>query len=175
MSGLDFSGMKQLQNQQLKMARDFEAFLKKFLIRQAMEVVKQAKLNTPVDTGLMRAAWTVGNQSVAARGKWNAHRTKKDKNGREVSSPGISYDVDEDLSQGATLGSVIRSGNQLVVTISNPIHYASFVEYGHMTRDRKGFINGKFMCTLAIDAVKAKMPARFQMEFDRWASTLGGG
>ena len=72
-----------------------------------------------------------------------------------------------------TIGEVQRVGNSLVVAISNPTEYASFVEYGHMTRDRKRWIEGKFMCTLAIDEVAKLIPQRFAAEFAAWVGRLG--
>lgn len=129
MSGLDFGGMSQLQQQMRRLESDFDQFLRQFLLKQALDALARTKDNTPVDTGLLRASWTIGE--------------------------------------------VQRVGNSLVVTISNPTEYASFVEYGHMTRDRKRWIEGRFMCKLAIDEVFRLIPQRFQMDFATWIRRLG--
>ena len=129
MSSLDFGGMSQLQQQMQRLESDFDQFLRQFLLKQALDALARTKDNTPVDTGLLRASWTIGE--------------------------------------------VQRVGNSLVVTISNPTEYASFVEYGHMTRDRKRWIEGKFMCTLAIDEVAKLIPQRFAAEFAAWVGRLG--
>ena len=128
MSGLDFSGMSQLQQQMRRLESDFDQFLRQFLLKQALDALARTKDNTPVDTGLLRASWTISE--------------------------------------------VQRVGNGLVITISNPTEYASFVEYGHMTRDRKRWIEGKFMCTLAIDEVSKLIPQRFNREFAAWVGRL---
>lgn len=129
MSSLDFGGMSQLQQQMQRLESDFDQFLRQFLLKQALDALARTKDNTPVDTGLLRASWTIGE--------------------------------------------VQRVGNSLVVAISNPTEYASFVEYGHMTRDRKRWIEGKFMCTLAIDEVAKLIPQRFAAEFAAWVGRLG--
>lgn len=129
MSGLDFGGMSQLQQQMQRLESDFDQFLRQFLLKQALDALARTKDNTPVDTGLLRASWTIGE--------------------------------------------VQRVGNSLVVAISNPTEHASFVEYGHMTRDRKRWIEGKFMCTLAIDEVAKLIPQRFAAEFAAWVGRLG--
>jgi len=129
MSGLEFEDMKKLQQQLKKQEQEFDGFIHKFLLKMALDAVGRAKSNTPVDTGLLRAAWSIGD--------------------------------------------VQRQGNNLMVALVNPIEYASFVEYGHMTRDRNHWVEGKFMATLAIDEVARLIPARFQTEYAAWLARLG--
>lgn len=160
MSGFDFAETLKLQQQLQTMENQFDTFIRGFLLRQALDALARTKANTPVDTGLLRAAWTVGDGVSAARGKWSDTASK------------VQYSEDAANSKGATLDSVQRVGNDLIVTIINPVEYASFVEYGHMTRDRTNWIEGKFMCTIAIDEVAKLMPQRFQTEFAAWAGGL---
>lgn len=40
-------------------------------------------------------------------------------------------------------------GDTYVVEIVNPVEYASYVEFGHRTRNHKGGIAGRFMMTIA--------------------------
>lgn len=71
-----------------------------------------------------------------------------------------------------TISEVVRDGDVLKVTISNPVEYAKYVEYGHMDRSHQKWINGKFMCSLSIIEVKKKMPKRFQKEFEAWFASF---
>ena len=71
-----------------------------------------------------------------------------------------------------TIGEVVRDGDTLKVTISNPVEYAKYVEYGHMDRSHQKWINGKFMCSLSIIEVKKKMPQRFKKEFETWFASF---
>lgn len=160
MSGFNFDGMKQLQQQLKRQEQDFERFIRQFLLKMALEAVNRAKANTPVDTGLLRAAWAVEGGISAARGRWDKGQQK------------MVYSEDEANSQAAALQSVQRMGNSLVVTIINPVEYASFVEYGHATKDRNGWVNGRFMATLAIDEVAQLIPAQFQKEYAAWLRSL---
>lgn len=128
MSGLEFSGTLKLQSQMLDMEREFDQFIKTFLLRQALDALAKTKDNTPVDTGLLRASWIIGE--------------------------------------------IRRMDGDLLVDIINPTEYASFVEYGHMTRDRANWVEGKFMCTLAIDEVSKQIPQRFSAEFAAWVGRL---
>lgn len=160
MSGLDFDDILKLQQQMRRMESEFDQFIRQFLLKQALDALARTKANTPVDTGLLRAAWTVGDGVSAARGRWSATGKK------------MQYTEDAASSTAATLQSVQRVGDGLVITIINPVEYASFVEYGHMTRDRKRWIEGKFMCTLAIDEVAKLIPQRFAAEFAAWVGRL---
>ena len=42
-----------------------------------------------------------------------------------------------------------HSGDKYVIDIVNPIEYASYVEYGHRTRNHKGWVQGHYMLTIS--------------------------
>ena len=71
------------------------------------------------------------------------------------------------------IGEIKRAGNKIEVSIINDAEYASFVEYGHMNRNRTDWIEGRFMCTLAIRDIQRKLPAKFEREFAAWVKSLG--
>lgn len=54
--------------------------------------------------------------------------------------------------------SVRRKGNLYVIDIINPVEYASYVEYGHRTRNHKGWVKGKFMMTVSVQEVEQMTP-----------------
>jgi hypothetical protein len=49
-------------------------------------------------------------------------------------------------------------GNTYVIEIVNPIDYASYVEFGHRTRDHKGWVQGKFMLTISEQEIQQAAP-----------------
>lgn len=51
-----------------------------------------------------------------------------------------------------------KIGDQYVIKIINPVEYASYVEFGHRTRDHKGWVEGKFMLTISEDKVRKLAP-----------------
>jgi len=125
---VDYSEFLAFRNKFERLSNEFETFLKQFLIKQALDVLAKTKRNSPVDTGLLRNSWTIGE--------------------------------------------VVRDGDVLKVTISNPVEYAKYIEYGHMDRSHQKWINGKFMCSLSIIDVKKKMPKRFEKEFEAWFASF---
>ena len=136
--------------------REFDTFLRKFLIRQALDVLRKTKQNTPTQTGLLKNSWTIGNQVIALKSE-----TLDDGSVRY-------FQTRTSETHGATLDSVVRNGDELIITISNVVEYAGYVEYGHMSRGNKRWVDGKFMCTLSMLDVKRKIPKRFENEFMRW-------
>lgn len=49
-------------------------------------------------------------------------------------------------------------GDTYVIEIENPVHYASYVEFGHRTRNHKGWVQGKFMLTISEDEIQRDAP-----------------
>ncbi len=49
-------------------------------------------------------------------------------------------------------------GGFLVIEIINPVEYASYVEYGHRTRNHKGWVPGRFMLTISEQEMQGIAP-----------------
>lgn len=79
------------------------------------------------------------------------------------------------LKQKWEISSVVRRGADLVVYLYNPKEYASYVEYGHATRNREGWVEGYFMSTISIEEIERKMPQRFNREFLKFMDSLEVG
>ena len=41
--------------------------------------------------------------------------------------------------------------------LSNNVHYAPHVEYGHRTRGRKSFVNGRYMLTKSVEEIESEL------------------
>lgn len=63
---------------------------------------------------------------------------------------------------------VTKSGSNYVIEITNPVEYASYVEFGHRTRDHKGWVNGKFMMTISEKEVDAQAPGILQRKLIKY-------
>ena len=49
-------------------------------------------------------------------------------------------------------------GDTYVIEIINPIEYASYVEFGHRTRNHEGWVEGKFMLTISEQEIERDAP-----------------
>lgn len=45
-------------------------------------------------------------------------------------------------------------GNTYVIEVVNPVEYASYVEFGHRTKNHEGWVEGKFMLTISEQEVQ---------------------
>ncbi|MEW9093946.1 MAG: HK97 gp10 family phage protein [Clostridiaceae bacterium] len=62
------------------------------------------------------------------------------------------------LKRNWQVGDVIKQGNSYVVEIFNNVEYASYVEYGHRTRDHKSWVEGRFMATISMQEIERQLP-----------------
>lgn len=94
------------------------------------------------------------------------------------------------------LSDVYRKGDELYIVLFNPVEYASFIEDGHMQRNRfvpGSFLGGKFeyipgypfgmvlqnkwipgyhMARISITKIEQEMPRRFDAAFQKFISRL---
>lgn len=52
-----------------------------------------------------------------------------------------------------------KRGNSYIIDIINPVEYASYVEYGHRTRNHQNWVKGYFMLTISENEIRSMMPA----------------
>lgn len=149
MGGMDFRELRRYKNNLDRVKKDFKDWLADFLIIEANKAVNLARNRTPVDTGALKASWTVGDQKL---------KKTTNEQGKIVS----------EVEREATRESLKVAGNTYYVTISNGMFYASFVEYG---TKRMG---GKYIITRSLDDIRRELPSRFNKEFEAFLKRLGG-
>ncbi|MEF3309513.1 HK97 gp10 family phage protein [Paenibacillus sp. GYB004] len=67
-----------------------------------------------------------------------------------------------ELRRGWTLGRVIRIASGYQVEVINPVDHAIYVEFGHRTKNHKGWIEGRFMLTISEKELERELPAILQ-------------
>lgn len=132
---------------------EFKKWLKKFLLKEAYRVVNRAVKRTPVDTGALRASWAVGSEHK---------RLFIDETTGKYSS-----DFNSVFANRTNIDDVEISNGNFIITISNSMEYASFVEYGTAKQ------RGKFMVSIPIREVANEMPDRFNDAFSKYIKERG--
>ena len=66
--------------------------------------------------------------------------------------------------------SIQHNGNMLVIIIKNPVNYASYVEFGHRTRNHKGWVPGKFMLTISEQEIQSIAPMLLEQKLKQFLS-----
>ena len=65
-------------------------------------------------------------------------------------------------------------GNQIRIEVSNPVEYASYVEYGHRTSNHAGWVNGKYMMTFSAEEIRRDTPKILQMKIEKLLGEVFG-
>lgn len=65
-------------------------------------------------------------------------------------------------------------GDTYVVEIANPTEYASYVEFGHRTRNHKGWVKGRFMLTLSEKEIQRAAPAILEKKINKFLKGVFG-
>lgn len=142
--------------------KEFEQFLRKFLLDMALRVIAEVKPKTPVDTGAMRAMWGVGNQLLVLKNagtKWN------DKKGQYQEQVALD-------PENSTVATVDIVENSFEIAIWNGMEYASMIEYGHRFTNGR-WQEGRFILTVAVDRIQKQIPLRFEQQFATWLTERG--
>ena len=63
---------------------------------------------------------------------------------------------------------VNKVGNDYVIEIINPVEYASYVEYGHRTRNHRGWVEGHFMLTISEDEIRKSAPQILEKKLNKY-------
>ncbi len=70
--------------------------------------------------------------------------------------------------------SVEKIGNKYHIDITNPVEYASYVEYGHRTRDHKNWVEGHHMLTISEAELNSMSDAILQKKLNKFMKDVFG-
>jgi len=154
----DFKQLQRLQNnlnklQQVDMQKFSEDCAKELAARLLAKVIKRTLPGVyPESTGMMggtlRRGWTAKTEEEAKAG--GTPNAKTYANSLEIAKVGDIYQIE----------------------IINPVHYASYVEYGHRTRGHKGWVNGKFMLTISEQELDSQAPSILEKKLIKYLGEM---
>lgn len=82
--------------------------------------------------------------------------------------PSESGKVGGTLRRGWKTGEIEKIGNTYRIEVINPVEYASYVEYGHRTRNHTGWVNGRFMMTVSANEIEQATPKILEKKILRY-------
>lgn len=71
-----------------------------------------------------------------------------------------------------TVGEVVKTDGGYTIEIINPTEYASYVEFGHRTRDHQGWVEGRFMMTISEQELEANAPRILENKLNKFLGEL---
>lgn len=166
---VDFKELQDFQKEFEKVSASLQdEFLRACAAELAARLLRKVIKRTPVGEyeagsgkvgGTLRRGWTTGDEKTAmytalfGGGEGGSGGTGSQK---QVFGKGS---VSENAKGYANGLQIEKHGDTYVVEITNPVEYASYVEYGHRTRGGKEFVPGKLMMTLSAQEIRSIAPA----------------
>lgn len=143
---VNYKQLQQLQKRMEKLEKvEFERFCEEVAKELAARLIAKVVKRTPVGDyddgtvgGTLRRGWTS-----------KSHREA------ELASTFGGGSGAKKFSDSMVVKKV---GNNYVIEVINPVEYAAYVEFGHRTRNHKGWVPGQFMMTISADELQRQAP-----------------
>lgn len=166
---VDIKGLEEFQKRFEKVSGSLQdEFLRGCAAELAARLLRKVIKRTPVGEygegsgkvgGTLRRGWTTEDEKTAmytalfGGGEGGSGGTGSQK---QVFGKGSVAENAKGYANGLRIE---KRGDTYVVEITNPVEYASYVEYGHRTPGGKGWVQGKFMMTISAQEIRTMAPA----------------
>lgn len=70
---------------------------------------------------------------------------------------------------------ITKVGDTYQIEIVNPVTYASYVEFGHRTRNHEGWVKGKFMLTISEKELQSQAPGILERKLNKYMGEIFNG
>lgn len=137
--------IKQLKRLQTNMNKLNESQVQEFIEGVAKELAARLLAKVIKRTPVGQYPKSSGKKGGTLRRGWTAQNSE----GTGAASNATQY---------ANSLKVHHFGGTYVVEIVNPVYYASYVEFGHRTRDGEGWVEGRFMLTISEQELESDAP-----------------
>ncbi|MCD8209168.1 MAG: HK97 gp10 family phage protein [Bacteroidales bacterium] len=141
----DIRGLEEFQKELEKMQDDRDEFVESCCKELAARLLSLVIPRTPV-------------------GQYPAESGKKGGTLRR----GWTGQKNQDAKAWANSLPVVKEGSTYTITVTNPTEYASYVEFGHRTRNHAGWVPGQFMLTMSESDLRSITPQILQAKLDSY-------
>lgn len=168
---LDYKELEQLRDQILQVGTSdqVDQFLSSCAKELAARLLRKVIKDTPVGDYTKEVQVTAKRDSKKHK-KGDVY-TKKVNIGGKVGGTlrkGWTGGQGGDAAAYANSLQVNKVGTDYVIEIINPVEYASYVEFGHRTRNHKGWVEGKFMLTIAEGELQNAAPNILRKKLEKY-------
>lgn len=150
MGRFDASGLKRFQKELEKLDKNMNTFMESCARELAARLLRLVVKRTPVGDYTHEIEVTAKRDSKNHK-KGDVYKKKVNSSGKIGGTLRRGWTGGEKSSAQNYVDSlnVHHFGETYVIEIVNPVEYASYVEYGHRTANRKGWVKGRFMMTIS--------------------------
>lgn len=111
------------------------------------------KASTTKTGGTLRRGWTA-----------KTHQEAESRSGRGKNAASFAEEL-----------RIVKRGNIYEIYVINPVEYASYVEFGHRTRNHQGWVQGQFMMTISAEEVERQAPQILERKIQAFMGEVFGG
>lgn len=148
----DFSELDNYVNKMQDLNTSYEALIETIAKEIASELLARAKERTPVGEYSNVVNFTTKD------GKEVSFTTKKSKTGGALRD---NWAI-----------AVKSKGTGYQIVLTNNTKYAEYVEYGHNTPNRKGWVPGKFMMTTSVKEINEESEGYINEKIRNWLRSV---
>lgn len=182
MGSFSVSGLKQLQQQMNKLQQgDVQAFVDSCARELAARLLAEVIKRTPVGD-YSKEVEVVAKRDSKNHKKGDIYTKRVNPDGKMGGTlrRGWTSKTHEEAESGSGKSSaqagkeyakslkIHHFDNYVVVEIANPVEYASYVEFGHRTANKKGWVRGKFMMTKSKAEIEKIAPNVLQAQIKKF-------
>lgn len=143
---VDISGLKELQKQFEKLSgSEINEFIEDTTRKLSIELLSKTIDDTPYVTSNLRRHWTNHAEGYVS----SAPSPEEYVNAHEIT----------------------KSSNTYVFQIYNNCEYAPYIEWGHRSRDGKGWVNGYFPLTMNVARLNKNAGKRIEGYFNKFLNS----
>lgn len=152
---INIKQLEQLRDNLEQMDKDVNTFMESCAKELAARLLAKVIKRTPVG----QYPKDSGKRGGTLRRGWTAQKG--------IGSEGLNT---KSASQFVDTLRIHHFGDTYVIEITNPVEYASYVEYGHRTANHKGWVPGQFMLTISEEEIRQSAPKILEAKVKKWLS-----
>lgn len=168
MGSFDIKGLEKLQKEIDKLDKNTDKFIQACAKELAARLLRKVIKRTPVGDYSKEITVTAKRDSKHHK-KGDTYTKKVNVGGKvggtlrrgwttEKSGSGSEGFKRHDVNQFVDTLKINHFGDTYVIEITNPVEYASYVEYGHRTASHKGWVPGRFMLEMSVQEIRQSSP-----------------
>lgn len=158
---------RQLQNLRGQLGRLQGAELDRFCVSVSKELAARLLALVIPKTPVGKYKRGSGKKGGTLRRGWTARTEAEAKGGRGTGTSGAkAY---------ANALPVTKQGGIYTVEVINPVHYASYVEFGHRKRGGNGWVPGQYFLTISERELQQMAPRVIEQKLRRYLREAMGG
>lgn len=141
---------KQLQALQQRLQKLQAVDLDKFCIEASKELAARLLALVIPATPVGKYPKSTGKKGGTLRRGWTAKTESEATGGSGKGADPVAY---------AAALPIEKKGSEYVITVINPVEYASYVEFGHRTGGGSGWVQGQYFLTISENELNKRAPA----------------